>query len=411
MNNSAACPDAMNRCSRCGLCLPSCPVYAITGLEADSPRGLLMLAKAMAERRIQPDEARKALGNCVLCGRCAKVCPAQIPLTDIFFAARRRLHFPRLWEILSRQTALRPRAADFLQPPLALAQRIIPQSKKFPPLALTAFSRATEKEENNSWTVLFFPGCITRRFFPRLAGLCLEALQQCGYQVLTLPDLPCCGRPLAVQGQDIAAIVRRWLKILAGHAFEFLAAPCPGCLHAFTRLWPSLPGLTEEERQQTAQLASRCRNVLELTAGLKGWHGDARLFWHRPCLETDQAEKAALALLGDYEVCLRENACDCCGAALHCLPCSPQTKAETAVKGGMKYLTEWRQAPHRPLREQLPQRIASHARTQGAAMIATSCPGCKLILNNMKKTGSAPIPVRHPLEILLERPASGRNAG
>ncbi|MXX98753.1 MAG: (Fe-S)-binding protein [Gammaproteobacteria bacterium] len=69
-----------DRCVMCGLCLPHCPTFKVKRNEADSPRGRILLAKALAEQQLEADEnVRAHVESCLHCLHCEHVCPAKVP--------------------------------------------------------------------------------------------------------------------------------------------------------------------------------------------------------------------------------------------------------------------------------------------------------------------------------------------
>lgn len=76
----APAPDDLSRCVHCGLCLNSCPTFTITGLEAESPRGRIALARAVeaGELLITPS-VEQHWDLCLQCRACEAVCPSNVP--------------------------------------------------------------------------------------------------------------------------------------------------------------------------------------------------------------------------------------------------------------------------------------------------------------------------------------------
>src|SRR5256712_4015300 len=56
-NADAPGEDLIARCVHCGFCLPTCPTFAVLGVEMDSPRGRIRLMKTVWERRLGADAA------------------------------------------------------------------------------------------------------------------------------------------------------------------------------------------------------------------------------------------------------------------------------------------------------------------------------------------------------------------
>lgn len=386
------------KCSACGICLEACPVFALTGLETDGPRGRLLLARAILQERLAPCAALAAFCRCLLCGRCDRACPAGIPLTSIFFALRPRLALPADHAWLFRMLAANPQVQDFLQPLASLMRDAIAKTrtgKNLPALPLQPFSEAMPDGEQWQTDAVLFAGCITRRFLPHLAEACMTALRSHEVGALAPGSLVCCGRPLAMQGKSMAGAIKRNLAVLSAIEFRTLATPCPGCLDTITRLWPQEKGLTKGEKQLAAKIAAKSRDINAVLAPLarnskSPEPGGERVWWHKPCLMADGAP--ALALIQRSGALVEQGSePDCCGAPLACLHTPPKISKKLAPLERVSRKVE------QPLRLTLPQQIFAQAAAAGANRIVTACPGCMLAL--MRKGVGNNTPVAHSVEI------------
>jgi glycolate oxidase iron-sulfur subunit len=69
--------NVLTNCMHCGLCLPMCPTYALTGLEKSSPRGRIRLIKAVADGDLPITEGFvHEMNFCLDCQACETACPA-----------------------------------------------------------------------------------------------------------------------------------------------------------------------------------------------------------------------------------------------------------------------------------------------------------------------------------------------
>jgi glycolate oxidase iron-sulfur subunit len=80
-------------CVSCGLCLPHCPTYRVTGLEIASPRGRIA-AMRMVEMEGAPINAafEAAMNECVQCRGCEAACPSSVQFGHLMEATRSALH-------------------------------------------------------------------------------------------------------------------------------------------------------------------------------------------------------------------------------------------------------------------------------------------------------------------------------
>ena len=103
--------DLLRACVHCGMCLPSCPTYRLTGQEMSSPRGRLWLMKAVADGRLDLLDPifDEQMYQCLNCRACEAVCPSGVHYGPLVEASRAQLeqHRPRpLWQRLTRRVAM-----------------------------------------------------------------------------------------------------------------------------------------------------------------------------------------------------------------------------------------------------------------------------------------------------------------
>ena len=81
--------ELADQCVQCGLCLPVCPTYALDRSEAESPRGRIAIAAALARGQADPTaDLRAHLDHCLACLNCETVCPAQVRYGELLIETR-----------------------------------------------------------------------------------------------------------------------------------------------------------------------------------------------------------------------------------------------------------------------------------------------------------------------------------
>ena len=84
--------EDLGRCVHCGLCVNACPTYLVTGLEVESPRGRIHMAKLISDGRSELTTSIQGHWElCLQCRACEAVCPSGVPYGRIQEHARAQL--------------------------------------------------------------------------------------------------------------------------------------------------------------------------------------------------------------------------------------------------------------------------------------------------------------------------------
>ena len=149
-------------CVACGLCLPHCPTYRVTGEEAASPRG-----RIAAMRAVHWDEAPadgdfiRFMDVCVQCRGCETACPSGVPFGRLMEGTRSTLaaagRYTPWWQRLAYRILGRHRLLVAGSRALALAQRarLVPRRLGLPRLPLRSGPLVATGTD-----VWLFPGCV-----------------------------------------------------------------------------------------------------------------------------------------------------------------------------------------------------------------------------------------------------------
>ncbi len=224
---------SLDHCVKCTICETFCPVSNVTPL-FPGPKYVGPQVERFRTGEGSPD---KSLDYCSGCGICTTVCPQGVKIAEINAKARAGMKAQRGVPVRDRiiarpsvmgkmGTPVAPIANRFLQS--ALVRRLVEQTLRVhrsAPMPLFArrtfrsWSRRHRPPASASRAVVYFHGCSTNYFEPRVGRMAVEVLEHNGFRVV-VPRQECCGLPLQSNGlfDDARRYLRRLVRSLVPFA-------------------------------------------------------------------------------------------------------------------------------------------------------------------------------------------------
>ena len=388
--------DELAACVACGLCLPHCPTWRVTGDEAASPRGRIAAMRAVHGGDAPLDHVFAGIMDlCVQCRACETACPSAVPFGRLMEGARTTLAAETRYQPWWRRAAYgvlgRHRLLLRLSTAGALAQRLgvartrpgIPALPRARPGLAPSLTSPPDAGTDDAW---LFLGCVMDAWM-RPVHVAVQGVMEAAGARVAHPGRggDCCGALHAHAGLTARARVYagRVMASMPGEgAIVVDSAGCGAALKGYGHLLGT---------PQARAFSARVQDVHEWLVGRLGSLPPARrrvagrVAVQDPChlRHVQRAHHHVRTVLSPYVEELVELDDDgmCCGA------------------GGAYG------AVHPDMAGELRTRKLDAAARARASVVASANPGCALHL----AAGGAR--VRHPVELVAEAIGVGEGAG
>jgi glycolate oxidase iron-sulfur subunit len=398
--------SATERCVKCGLCLPHCPTFALTGNEADSPRGRISLMQAIEQPDVQYTAGLfRHLDQCLQCGACEAMCPSKVPFGRLMDAARVAIEPHRqrsLGNRVVRRMALQLIASPVWTKTLAMAlkvhqklglQWLIAKSPGLPAAVKRLNRLIPTLHSDNPATprpaieqrggVNLFRGCAGSLFDQQTLNASQRLLENLGYRVTIPEQQGCCGALHQHNGDPVTAARLADENQMAFSANNdpilVTASGCTAHLTGYKTLYENEPAKRFAERiNDILHFLCRQDSAKVTFQPLEETVAVYIPCTHRNVLGQQQDILDILSWIPGIEPLVINPAGGCCGAAGSYMLSQPE------------------------LSERLREPLIDTLVQSGARLLLTSNIGCAIQLQAGLKERRVAIDVLHPV-VLLDR--------
>jgi glycolate dehydrogenase iron-sulfur subunit len=419
-NADAPSQDLIAACVHCGFCLPTCPTFAVLGVEMDSPRGRIRLMKTVWEHRLGADAPglEDHISKCLDCRACETACPSGVEYGKLVEGARSQIVVARPRSPIER--LIRTAAFEWLLPHrrmlgafatlsiaakrfgmgsllratrLGVARRMADLLELLPDRATATAPAAASAGDRPRARVAMLEGCVMGSVFGDTNAATVRVLARNGVEVLGTVGQTCCGALHAHAGErelarDLARRNIAAFEQVAADAVIVNAAGCGAAMKEYGWLLKDDPKWSARASAFAAKVKDATEFLGDLGISQRPGTLQGRVTWDDPChllhgQKIREQPRALLAAIPGLEVVPLEEADWCCGSA------------------GTYNVTQPDLA-----RSILERKVANIVRT-GADTVVTANPGCLMQIQSGLRQAGSNVRVVHLLDLLDEAYGAG----
>ena len=289
--------NELNKCSKCGLCEPACPLFKITPNDCVASKGKFIMLHGVTKGDLKLSKnINKYLDMCLRCGKCNHLCPSNIDIRQILNAAKYEYMKNSFWGHFIFLLESKYIFNNIIRLISNLTNCFRPKFKQF---------------SNNTTTVLYFKGCVNQ-MFPNTDRYLYKIFKNAPINIIT-EDFDCCGLPLLSDGnmERFINAAEYNTKLINKNKYDYLITDCASCQHTINEY----PKYINE----TVVPAEKSINWGDLIAAKNihfKFNKPIKVTFHKPChLDNDNFLHHILKNCENVEYIEMNNYDDCCGFA------------------------------------------------------------------------------------------------
>ena len=276
----------IDACVHCGFCLQACPTYLTLEDENDSPRGRIVLMRALVEGSlpITDNDVRTHIDRCLGCRACETACPSGVPYGQLLEATRATLTAVRPNPFVARAIlfvfARRPlmrmamlggrvtralglsRLFARLPGRLGFAMAMLESTRS--PITRDGYS---PRSDGSRGTAALLTGCVMEGLFAETNRATERTLTMNDYRIVPAAGQACCGALHAHAGdaETARSLARMNIEAFEQSGADLIAVNAAGCGSMMKEYGHLLAGDVKWHDRAIA-VAQRVRDVSELLA-------------------------------------------------------------------------------------------------------------------------------------------------